>query len=43
MTQNTKTSLSQWREAAVINAGALRSGGEAGDLELSRLRRAVAT
>ena len=43
MTQNTKTSLAQWREAAVINADALRSGGETGDLELSRLRRAIAT
>ena len=42
MTRNTKTSLSKWRQAAVINAEALRRGGEAGDLELSRLRQAVA-
>ena len=42
MTRNTNTSLSQWRQAAVINAEALRRGGEAGDLELSRLRQAVA-
>jgi|TARA_B110000971_G_scaffold218172_1_gene256460 isopenicillin N synthase-like dioxygenase len=42
MTQHVTRSLSQWREAAMINADALRSGGEIGDFELARLRHAVA-
>ena len=43
MTQSAKTSYSRWREAAVINAEVIRSGGEAGALELSRLQQAAAT
>tara|TARA_B110001469_G_C9465626_1_gene234293 strand:+ start:204 stop:560 length:357 start_codon:yes stop_codon:yes gene_type:complete len=39
--KQTKTSFSQWREAAVLDARALRGNGEVRERELQRLRQAL--